>query len=156
MSTVSAETREALLKALEMNWAHARHIETQRIALNLAYVGAMGAALAFVLNTSPAKPTASGFVVAAAIVLTLLCWGMTHKWNLEFVNQIRKADLCARALHVRPVDDADNGILHTFVGFLVKDKQITWLNVRGLFSVLYCGNLVLWITLAFFRELAAA
>ena len=140
--------RELLLEVMQMNWQHARHIETQRIALNLAYVGAMGASIAYALGKET-KPIPMLIIAAAALFLTLLCWGMTRKWNLAFQNQIIKADKCAKLLLVGISPDGETQLtkLHSFVGFPVTDPRFPWLNVRRMFAALYIGSALTWVAL---------
>ncbi|MCX5874823.1 MAG: hypothetical protein NT087_00720, partial [Deltaproteobacteria bacterium] len=147
-SVKEKDVKELLVEALKLNWQHARHIEIQRIALNLAYIGLMAAFAAFVLDKD-LKPVSTLIVIHVAVFLTFLCWGMTSKWNLAFQKQIQKADACARTLQM---SGNQNNILslHEFVGFPAPDKSLTRLTVRGMFSILHWGIFSIWIIIAIF------
>ena len=140
-----------ILEALKLNWEHARHVEKQRNTLALAYAGAMLAAGAVALEKDN-LPINIGASIAGVFV-TLLCWGMTHKWNLAFATQIQKADLCAKALTI--VKSGGVGVsallLHSFIGFPRRDPNLRWLNIRLLFDILYGVTSLFWILFLAFK-----
>ena len=83
------------------------------------------------------------FIVLFFFLTTLFCWGMTRKWNIELVNQIQKADSCARNL-ILTLEGRDTDI-HEFIGFPVRDKRFPGLNVRIMFSLFYFVFFASWI-----------
>ena len=141
-----------LLEALKLNWEHARHVEKQRNTLVIAYAGAMLAAGAVALSRDAQIPREAACL--AGFLITVLCWGMTYKWNLAFDNQIRKADLCARSLSLLETSLAGSQlhILHSYIGFPIRDKRLPTLNVKLMFNFLYGLATIAWLLVLFVQQ----
>lgn len=134
-----------------MNWEHARHVEKQRNTLVLAYTGGMLAAGALALEKD--APFLVFGACFAGLFITLICAGMTHKWNIAFVNQIQKADLCARTLAMsqKNINSESPYSLHGFIGFPKRDTKLWWLNNRLMFGLIYGFTALFWLVVISFK-----
>ena len=137
---------EKIMEALKQNWTHGRHVEDLRVRLATFYVAVMIGSGIAVLSNQVLLIKLVGFFIG--ILVTLICWSMTHKWNIEFSNQIKKADYCARTLIMKTNTKKQ---LHEYIGFPIRDKNLPWLSVRLLYHFLYGGFFLAWILAGFSR-----
>jgi hypothetical protein len=87
---------DLIVPVLQMNWEHARHIEVQRMAALAVYVvAALGIAYGAIFAAAPAVRC---LLAELGICLTLVFWGMTHKLNRAFRNQLLHAARSAQRL----------------------------------------------------------
>ena len=136
------EREQLIIEALKLNWEHARHIEAQRIRLTTIYIvatlGAGMAALKSEIYWIRCIASILGFVIS------IFCWAMTHKWNSEFVNQIKSADKCARELKI--TFEENDKELHEYIGFPQPDPFMPKIiNVRRMFHWFYITFIILWL-----------
>ena len=153
---------QLVAQALRMNWEHARHVEVQRFQVTATYV-----AIAFGLGYVSIQPGDMIVRTGASVLgvcVTLVFWGMAHKLNSAFINQIRFADLCARQLGIQDPDDGGRYIaLHGYLGFPRKAPGrfgfVRRVNVHRMFNWLFALLLMGWLALAgylLFRFVAPA
>ncbi|NQU06843.1 MAG: hypothetical protein HQ568_12170 [Calditrichaeota bacterium] len=142
MSSLTKEDN-LIVEALKLNWEHARHIEAQRLRLFTAYILIMfGVGLTLLKGDLEFLRYISPIL---GISITLFCWIMTRKWNKEFVNQIKKADICAKKLNICSDDNSDSN-LHNYIGFPIKRVGLDkLLNVRHSFTLIYLLFFIIWI-----------
>jgi hypothetical protein len=138
------EDEEKLLEALKSNWQHARHVETLRSQFAGGYVAIASAILLYVFRYVGEFSSVIG--AFTGFFLTLVCWGMTHKWNLSFVNQIKKADICAHSLKFKsPINGNED--MHAVMGFPIRDRILKKLSVRLMFNLLYFSFTIVWLVI---------
>lgn len=134
-----------LIEALKLNWEHARHVEAQRIRLTTMYIVAvLGVGLAAL------KSEILWIQLMASIlglVTSIFCWAMTHKWNVEFVNQIKSADKCARELKILIGRNSGSyKVLHEYIGFPKPTSILPKvINVRCMFNLFYISFILVWL-----------
>ena len=144
---MSQSDDDLMLDALKLNWEHARHLEGQRLQMTVVYIATLGAGVTLVADQQGATRALAS---SAGLLLTMFCWGMIDKWNLEVVNQIRTADKCARWLKVASqTTPGDTDELHAYIGFPVRRKRrlLAKLNVRLMFTLLFIVSTVIWLVL---------
>jgi hypothetical protein len=150
---LSVESDHKLLEALKSNWQHARHIEDLRLRLTTVYITTMLGAGFTAIKSEIFAIQVLG--IGIGLLVTIFSWAMTHKWNVEFVNQIKKADACARRLKlIGSGSDPDQLNMHSFIGFPIRDPKLPKLNVRLMFSLFYGSFLLAWIFLLFYLVFA--
>jgi hypothetical protein len=87
---------DLIVRSLQMNWDHARHIEAQRMGALATYVVmALGLGYAAIF----AEPGAVRWLASElGLCATLVFWGVTHKLNRAFRNQLMHAARGAQRL----------------------------------------------------------
>jgi hypothetical protein len=139
---------DLIVEALKIDWDHARHVETQRLRLVTVYIIAvLGAGLAAMKSD---MPWIQGLASIVGLLISAFCWAMTHKWNAEFVNQIKSAELCARRLKVTSLaSPEETEELFSYIGFPKPDPFLPKvINVRRMFNWFYAVFIVVWLIIS--------
>jgi hypothetical protein len=91
---MKAPDDDLIAQSLKMNWEHARHVEAQRMgALAIHVVMALGLGYAAIF----AEPSAVRWLASElGFCATLVFWGITHKQNRAFRNQLVHAARAAQ------------------------------------------------------------
>jgi hypothetical protein len=139
---------DLLIRALGMNWEHARHVENQRLQV-LAVNVALGIALGYVAIYA-GNLTLRVLASFLGFSSTLLFWGVTHKLNAAFSIQVLHAYRCARALAIQDNRSRDGFVgLDRYLGFPRKKRVafIGVINVRTMFQLFYGVLTLSWLFL---------
>lgn len=129
---------ELIAQALKMNWEHARHIEAQRMAALAIYVLiALGVGYGAIFAGAPAVRC---LAAELGLCVTLVFWGMTHKLNRAFRNQLLHAARGAQRLTGRALRPGES--LIDFLAFPSKPGG-------GLFSQFRVGLMFHFVYAAF-------
>ena len=133
------EDDQKILEALKSNFQHARHIEDLRLRMALGYIVATFGAGFVGIKGDAIELQITGCL--AGFLLTMFCWGMTLKWNIEFANQIQRADACAKALKISAECGLDARNMHALMGFPRPNRP----SVRFWFHLFYLAYAAAWI-----------
>jgi hypothetical protein len=139
---------DLIVEALKIDWDHARHVEVQRLRLVTVYIIVVfGTGLAAMKSNIP---WIQGLASILGLLVSVFCWAMTHKWNAEFVNQIKSAERCARRLKVTSlVSPEEIEELYSYIGFPKPDPFLPKIiNVRRIFSWFYVVFTIVWLIIS--------
>ena len=141
---------DLILEALRLNLRRAEHIELFRMKLTALY-SAIALVIGYLALHSGDPPLGLGAAVVGLLV-TMVFWGIIHKLNGAFVNQIVHADRCGQRLAVRSFDNRDDYIaLKNFIGLPRRATGpidlIRNITVRQMYNLLYALMSLSWLAL---------
>lgn len=138
-----------LLELLKENWAHGRHIETERLDFTSIYVAIVGGTLAFIgsdFNVTTMCP-----IFAFLSIFSFLGFQLSKKWGNVFDEHMRKIEKILDEFSKDGIKGRD------FMEFPRYDKKLplskTWKRTKNLFNGFYILMMVIWTSLFVFSLL---
>ncbi len=71
-----------LLECMRENFTHARHVEDERMMFNSLFAALVGGSLAIISQLD--KPAVIGIMMGLLMLLNILCFLLTKRWNKVF------------------------------------------------------------------------
>lgn len=125
----------SLRKALEENWEHARHVETQRQQQFYIFMVVVGVILSIIFDRHEALNLTLMQFWPVFLFLMLFCWltsSSTTKWNCEFANHIRAVQWISERLKLnQPVSDRRKKEIMDYKHLKDKEKLLKDAMVQG-------------------------
>lgn len=144
-----SEKNNMLLELLKENWAHGRHVETERLSFISIYVVIVGGILAFVgenfkgeeFNIQNMYPNMYP-VIAILLIYSFLGFSLSKKWGNVFDNHMMKIKEILMDLSSDNFDGPKYIVMQKY-----KPKQSilsSWKRTKNLFNVFYLIMITIW------------
>lgn len=145
-----------LLELLKENWAHGRHVETERLDFTSIYVAIVGGTLAFIGNDFNVKTMCPIF--AFLLIFSFLGFQLSQKWGDVFDNHMKKIEKILNELAKEGVKGIEFMEFPSYKeekplsGRWKKAKDIlkNWKRTKNLFNLFYIVMMLIWFSLFVF------
>ncbi|MDR7857525.1 hypothetical protein [Tissierella sp.] len=142
-----------MLELLKENWAHGRHVETERLDFTSIYVAIVGGTLAFIgsdFNIQTMWP-----IFSFLLIFSFLGFQLSKKWGNVFDAHMKKVQDILLELK----DDEIKGIgFVELPSFNKEDSNLkgwkkffnvikNWRRTKNLFNIFYIIMMIVWFTL---------
>lgn len=155
MEKDASSKNSIMLELLKENWAHGRHVETERLDFTSIYVAIVGGTLAFIgsdFNIQTMWP-----IFTFLLIFSFLGFQLSKKWGNVFDGHMKKVEAILREFDEDEIKGLD------FVEFPSYNKEVpnltgwgktldiikNWSRTKNLFNMFYIIMMIIWFILLF-------